>query len=85
MGFYMYVLGIYVTDVMPVVSVCKPSLPWPQKSALATDARRCRLWRDLVETPASLRGNPGFETRSDTRYELGTGAGRRLGGGVTYT
>ncbi len=36
---------------MPVRAVCKPHSPDLKRGALATDARGCSLWRDLLERP----------------------------------
>ncbi len=75
MGF-MYVLGIYVTDVYARgVSVNLTPLT-SKRGALATDVRGCSLWRCLLERPP-----PAWESRVrdplGTRYELGRcGPGR---------
>ncbi len=34
---------------MPVRAVCKPHSPDLKRGTLATDARGCSLWRDLLE------------------------------------
>ncbi len=59
---------------MPVRAVCKPHSPDLKRGALATDARGCSLWRDLLE-----RLPPAPESR--VRDPLGEWVWTRVGGG----